>query len=184
MNGDLLLIIDMQNVYTKGAKWECRDTEGAAQNILRLANSGKFENVILTKFIADSAAQGVWQNYNAENAEVNNNAWFNDLLPQLEPLAKKFPVYTKAKYSSLENAEVFAACKKAKRVVVTGVVAECCVLFTAFTLIDAGIYTIYITDAVSGLDKPKEAAAELTLSGLSPLHVSLMTTQEYLQQNL
>jgi nicotinamidase-related amidase len=50
-------------------------------------------------------------------------------------------------------------------VVVTGVVAECCVLSTVMELIDAGIYTVYLTDGVSGLDREKEAATELILSG-------------------
>lgn len=182
MKGDLLLIIDMQNVYTHGAKWECRDMAGAAQNILRLAQSEIFDEVILTKFIADENAKGVWKNYNTENAAVNADSWSNALMPELEPLAKKFPVIEKSKYSSLKNEQVLAACEKARRVFVTGVVAECCVLFTAFDLIDAGIYTVYVTDAVSGLNKAKERAAELTLEGISPLHVRLMTTDEILEE--
>lgn len=113
---------------------------------------------------------------------MNNDAWSNELLPELEPLAKKFPVIQKSKYSSLKNERVLAACKSARRVFVTGVVAECCVLFTAFDLIDAGIYTVYVTDAVSGLNEEKERAAELTLEGLSPLHLQLMTTDEILQE--
>ena len=182
MKDDLLLIIDMQNVYTRGAKWECRDTSGAARNILRLAQSKKFGEVILTKFIADENAKGVWKNYNTENTAVNNDAWSNALMPELEPLSKKFSVVQKSKYSSLKNERVLAACGNARRVFVTGVVAECCVLFTVFDLIDAGIYTVYVTDAVSGLNEEKERAAELTLEGLSPLHVRLMTTDEILKE--
>lgn len=60
--------------------------------------------------------------------------------------------------------------------------AECCVLSTVFALIDAGIYTIYLTDGVSGLDREKEASTELVLSGLAPLHVSMMTVEEYLRE--
>lgn len=182
MKGDLLLIIDMQNVYTRGAKWECRDTAGASQNSLRLAESGQFDKVILTKFIADKNARGVWKNYNIENAAVNDDAWSNELVPELEPLARRFPVIQKSTYSSLKNAQVLSACKRARRVFVTGVVAECCVLFTVFDLIDAGIYAVYVRDAVSGLNEEKERAAELTLEGLSPLHVKLMTTDEILKE--
>jgi Amidases related to nicotinamidase len=76
---------------------------------------------------------------------------------------------------------VLEACKKARRVVVTGVVAECCVLSTVFSLIDEGIYTVYVTDGVSGLDKPKEDATILTLSGLSPLHVEITTADDFLK---
>ncbi len=181
MKGDLLLIIDMQNVYTKGAKWECLDTEGAAKNILRLAEDGNFGNIILTKFIENKNARGVWKDYNTVNAAVNHDTWANELLPCLKPLAKKNPVYEKSTYSSLLEPNVLEACKKARRVVVTGVVAECCVLSTVFSLIDEGIYTVYVTDGVSGLDKPKEDATILTLSGLSPLHVEITTTDGFLK---
>ncbi|MBR5966002.1 MAG: isochorismatase family protein, partial [Treponema sp.] len=75
------------------------------------------------------------------------------------------------------------ACLAAKRVVVSGVVDDCCVLATVFELIDAGVYTVYLTDATSGLDKEKAAATELTLSGLAPLHVKLMTTKDYIEES-
>ena len=78
--------------------------------------------------------------------------------------------------------EVKQAALKADNVVVTGVIAECCVLFTVFDLIDLGCHVIYVTDAVSGLNAEKEKAAVQTLVGLSPLHVSLMTTEQYLHQ--
>ena len=68
------------------------------------------------------------------------------------------------------------------RVVVAGVVDDCCVLSTVFELIDAGVYTVYLTDATSGLTKEKAAATRLTLEGLSPLHVKLMTTEEYIME--
>ena len=64
MKGDLLLIIDMQNVYAKGGAWECMDTEGAAQNILRIVQSGAADSAIITKFIADKKPRGVWKDYN------------------------------------------------------------------------------------------------------------------------
>ena len=45
-----------------------------------------------------------------------------------------------------------------------------------------GIYLIYLKDGSAGLDKPKEAANELVLSGLCPLHLNMMTTEEYLNE--
>ncbi len=72
--------------------------------------------------------------------------------------------------------------KKAGRVVLTGVVAECCVLCTALEAMDMGCKVIYLRDCISGFTKEKEAATELILSGLSPLHVQIMTMQEYLDE--
>lgn len=177
---DLLLVIDMQNVYTKGQKWACLDTEGAAERVNAVIRSNRCADVIFTRFLADEDAAGVWADYNAANEAVNRDAWANEMLPQFSEALKHYPLYTKSVYSSLAIPEVLAAAKRASRVVVTGVVAECCVLSTVFALIDAGIYVVYLTDAVSGLDREKEAATELTLSGLSPLHVAMMTTAEYL----
>ena len=65
---------------------------------------------------------------------------------------------------------------------VSGVVDDCCVLSTIFGLIDAGVYAVYLTDATSGLDKEKATATQVVLEGLAPLHVKLMSTDEYLAE--
>lgn len=184
MKNDLLLVTDMQNVYTKGQKWACLDTEGAAERILSvicaMEQAGN-DQIIFTRFLADEHPEGVWKHYNEENAEVNASVWDNEMLPQFADALGRYPLYTKSVYSSLAIPEVLEAARKAERVVITGVVAECCVLSTVFALIDAGIYVVYLTDGVSGLDREKEAATELILSGLDPLHVHMMTVREYLQ---
>lgn len=184
MKNDLLLVTDMQNVYTKGQKWACLDTEGVATRILSIIREMEAvgnDQIIFTRFLASERPEGVWQDYNRENQEVNESAWDNEMLPEFIQALRKYPLYTKSVYSSLAIPEVLEAAKKADRVVITGVVAECCVLSTIFALIDAGIYVVYLTDGVSGLDREKEAATELILSGLSPLHVRMMTVREYLR---
>lgn len=183
MKGDLLLIIDMQNVYAKGGEWECMDAEKAAQNILRLVQSGAADSAIITKFIASQKPRGVWKEYNRQYQKINQDKKANELMPQIAALEGRFPIFQKSKYSSLSVPQIKKACRKAGRAVVTGVVDDCCVLSTVFELIDAGVYTVYITDAASGLTKEKAAATCLTLEGLSPLHVKLMTTEEYLKES-
>lgn len=179
---DLLLVIDMQNVYKKGGKWACLDTEGTAANINKIINSG-MDNTIFTRFIANETNPfGVWKDYNVKYADINSDDYANQMIDELEAPLKRFPLYTKGVYSSLAIPEVYEACLKAKRVVVTGVVAECCVLSTVLELMDAGIYVIYLTDGVSGFDVPKEEATKLIFSGLSPLHIKMMTTKEYLEE--
>lgn len=181
-SNDLLLVIDMQNVYKSGGKWQCLDTEGAAQNVLRIIDSGA-QNVVFTRFIADERQpRGVWAQYNRKYADVNGDMYANEMIDELKEPLKKFPLYTKSVYSSARIPEVLEFCRRAGRVVVGGVVAECCVLSTVLSLIDEGIYVVYLTDAVSGLDKAKEDAVTLTFSGLSPLHVKMMTTDEYLRE--
>lgn len=181
-NNDLLLIIDMQNIYTKGQEWACLDTEGAAVRIQKIIDSSKCTNVIFTCFLPPQNPSGVWADYNVKYAHINANEWGNEMLPIFNNALKQYPLYSKSVYSSLAIPQVLAAAKKADRVVVCGVVAECCVLSTVIALIDEGIYTVYLTDGVSGFDVPKEEATKLILSGLSPLHVSMMTVEEYLNE--
>lgn len=181
LNNPLLLIIDMQNVYKEGQPWECKNYDNALYNILDLLNDGRFsqDNTILTRYIASAHPTGVWENYNKENSEINANQWYNDLDQKLQLRCKDYKCYDKSTYSSYSIKEIQEAANNASSVVITGVVAECCVLATVSSLIDTGKYVYYITDAVAGLDNKKEEATIKVLEGLTPLHLSIMTTNEF-----
>jgi len=101
MKGDLLLIIDMQNVYAKGGAWECMDAVAAAENIRRIVESGTVDSAIITKFIASENPHRVWKDYNLKYKAINEDLHANELLPQIAALADRFPVYSKSEYSSL-----------------------------------------------------------------------------------
>ena len=141
--------------------------------------SGKDIKIAITKFMPPENPRGTWQDYNVQYADINANDWMNELVPGIRPLADKYPVYSKSVYSSMSIPALKEAALQAGRVVITGVVAECCVLFTAIDLIDLGCKLVSLTDACPGFTKEKEAATELVLKGLSPLHCLLMTTGEY-----
>ena len=66
------------------------------------------------------------------------------------------------------------------RVILTGVVSECCVLSTFFEGIDLGCKLIWLTDATSGLNPVLEEETLHILQGLSPLHVEFLSTEDYL----
>ena len=183
-SSDLLLVIDMQNVYTKGQEWACKGIEHASASILRLLNSQKTKQVIFTQYLATEHPDGVWKEYNKVNAAVNSDPWLNEMMPEFLPWVKTYPVFTKSVYSSFAIPEVVKAAKKARHLVISGVVAECCVLSTALSAIDAGCIVIYLTDAVAGLNATSQKEAENILSYLSPLHTKLMTTQQYLDSLL
>ena len=183
-SSDLLLVIDMQNVYTKGQEWACEGVEAASASILRLLNSRMPDQVIFTRYLAAEHPEGVWKEYNEMNAAVNADAWLNEMMPEFLPWVKTHPVYTKSVYSSFAIPEVRDLAKHASRIVISGVVAECCVLSTALSAIDAGCKVIYLTDAVAGLNATSQKEAENILSYLSPLHTELMTTQQYLDSLL
>lgn len=129
LNNPLLLIIDMQNVYKEGQPWECKNYDNALSNILDLLNDGRFsqDNTILTRYIASAHPTGVWKNYNKENAEINANQWYNDLDQKLQLRCKDCKCYDKSTYSSYSVKEIQEAINNASSVVITDVVAECCV---------------------------------------------------------
>ena len=102
------------------------------------------------------------------------------MMPEFLPWVKTHPVYTKSVYSSFAVPEVVKAAKKARRLVISGVVAECCVLSTVLSAIDAGCKVIYLTDAVAGLSEASRTETEKIVSYFAPLHTELITTEEYL----
>lgn len=179
MKRDLLLVIDMQNVYAKGGAWCCPNAETAAGNINRILDEKKAD-VIFTQFLAEKSPEGTWKEYNRVNASINEDVKANEMMEVFLKSKGRFPVYRKSAYSSFEIPEVRDAAKKADRVILTGVVAECCVLATAFALIDAGVKVIYLTDGVAGIDDETEKATIKVLEGLAPTQVEIMTTEEYL----
>ncbi len=184
MSNDLILVIDMQNVYAEGGQWRCEHTEEAAKHIQQLLKSERVQrsaDIMFTKFLAPENPRGDWKKYNIENAEVNEDPYANSMLELFSEDIKKYPLYAKSTYSSLTIPEVFEAALQAKQVVVSGVVAECCVLATVMALIDAGVHVVYLTDAVAGINSETEKAVELILSGIEPLQVQRMTTEKYIE---
>ena len=61
---DLLLVIDMQNVYTKGQKWECDGIDKVAAHISRIIDSNKCKDIAFTKYVCQQNPKGNWKKYN------------------------------------------------------------------------------------------------------------------------
>ncbi|SFG15574.1 cysteine hydrolase family protein [Oribacterium sp. WCC10] len=145
----------------------------------------KTPDVMLTRFIAasDEDTVGTWTEYNEVNRDINDNPVMNEFIPEIARYVEDFPYFDKCTYSCFSHPYVRAAGDKAMlhggSIVLTGVVAECCVLSTFFQGVDLGYHFIYLTDACAGLDDETENAVKKVLEGLSPLHVEMMTTEEY-----
>lgn len=190
MKTDLLLVIDMQNVYTGGQAWACERIETACTSVQRLLRSGCCGDAIFTRYLAPEKPKGVWKEYNQINREINQDPWLNEILPELLPWVTpgpdgspaRYPLLTKDVYSAFGIPEVRERARRAGRVVITGVVSECCVLSTVFSAIDEGCKLIYLRDAVAGVTRQADREVEHILSGLAPLHLEMMDTEEYLQQ--
>ena len=190
---DLILVIDLQKVYMPGQPWACGNIPGAVLNVSKLLDrvidmEDAAPSAMLTRFIAadQEDAEGVWAEYNKVNREINENPVMEEFIPGIARYVEEFPYFDKCTYSCFSQPYVRAAADKAMvhggDIVLTGVVAECCVLSTFFQGADLGYHFIYLTDACAGLDDGTEAAVQKVLEGLSPLHVELMTTEEYLNR--
>ncbi|HIV87517.1 MAG TPA: isochorismatase family protein [Candidatus Pygmaiobacter gallistercoris] len=179
---DLLLVIDLQKVYADGEPWACRETGRVCERVAQLVDSGKPDQVIFTRFDAPEHPVGRWAEYNRAFAEINADPRLAEMMDPIAELCKGYPVYSKQTYSSLTIPEVAAAAAAADRVLVTGVVAECCVIATALALIDAGCEVVYLKDAVAGQSAAFEERVEEILGALAPVHTSVMTVSEYLAQ--
>ena len=181
MTNDLILVIDMQNVYLPGEAWGCLNMPKATQNIKKLLDQTE-NDICFTQFIADEKAEGVWKEYNVVNKEINEDKWLNEIVDELKPYVEEYPIYTKSTYSSMKIKEIQKKMARKDRLVITGVVSECCVLATCLEAIDMGYKIIYLEDACAGFNEETEEAVKTIFSGLIPLHVEIMTTDSYLTQ--
>lgn len=181
---DLLLVIDMQNVYTQGQPWACCRTDRAAAAIRTLLDADgplPYDRVIFTRFLPPQQPQGTWVGYNELNAAINADAFANAMMPEFLPYLQRWPLADKSVYSSFACEEVRRAAADARRVAVTGVVAECCVLSTVLAGIDAGCHMVYLRDAVSGLSEQNEAYTAALVESFGALHTTVTDTAQYLR---
>lgn len=183
MRNDLLLVIDMQNVYTAGGHWECVGTEEAAMRIKGLLDEeiAGLETAF-TRFDAPEAPVGAWTDYNEVNAEVNSDEEACAMMPVFAEYLDRYPCFSKSIYSAMEVPELIEMAHRADCVAVCGVVAECCVLSTVMALIDMGCRVVYLTDAVAGESEATMKAVETALAGLEPLHIRRMTVSDYARE--
>lgn len=177
---DLLLIIDMQKVYENGQPWHCPAFDQVKDNIITLLTAKCPPNpVVFTRYIAPAHPVGTWKNYNQTYAGINNAAGLSELTEGLKPYAQHFQVFDKSTYSALGIPALPEMLNSADRVIITGVVAQCCVLATIMGLIDTGIPIIYLEDAVAGQSADFEEMTGAIIKSFSPIHTRVMTTAEY-----
>lgn len=168
---DLLLVVDMQNVYLPGQKWACDRIQEVINCIENLIKIFPESQIIYTKYMAPEKPKGVWAEYNRLNAEVNGDEWLNDYVKELKPYLNAGNTYIKSEYSCCANAELEERIDHYDRIFIVGVVAECCILSTIFRLIDMGKKVVYVSEGIAGETREKEEMVKNILSGLSPLHV-------------
>lgn len=174
---DLLLVIDMQNVYRPGEEWGCPAFPRALRNITALLDAGV--PAVFTRFVAPGDPVGAWQDYNRDYAHINESAWLNDLAAELKPYLDRCPLVDKSTYSSW-TAEVARLAEGYDRILLSGVVAECCVLATLMAAMDAGKKVVYLTDCVAGQSEEYERSVQKIAGIYVPMHTLVLDSSTYL----
>ena len=100
----------------------------------------------------------------------------------IRELVGRYPVVDKSTFSALKSEQVLRALDGKTAIVLTGVVAECCVLATMLEAIDLGIQVVYLLDCVAGQTPHKEACARQIADDFSPIHTLVMSSEEYLRE--
>lgn len=168
---DLLLVIDMQNVYLPESPWGCERIREAAAYIQYMIERFPKDQCCFTRFLPSGNPDGVWKEYNDQNQKINRNGWMNEYIEELKPYITHENFYTKSKYSCCKNEELKKRIDMYERVFVAGVVAECCVLSSVMDLIDQGKKVMYLTGGIAGVSREKEEMVIKLLEGMSPLHI-------------
>lgn len=184
IQNDLLLVIDMQNVYLPDKDWACPNMINISRKIEKLLEANVVREVIFTEFHAPDHPKGCWNSYNEEYREINENEFLNQLADPFDKLASKYTVCSKSTYSSMRIPKVCEAAARLERVVLTGVVAECCILATMMEAIDDGFQVVYLTDCIAGQNDENEAAIRKLAESFSPMHVQVMSSEQYLEEVL
>ena len=86
---DLLLVIDMQNVYLPDQPWACETVAHTKANILKLLEKHPKNQTIFTRYIAAEHPVGTWKTYNELNRKINEEETLH-ILQGLSPLHVEF----------------------------------------------------------------------------------------------
>ena len=106
---DLMLVIDVQNVYFPGQPWACPSLPRTVNNIKMLLDSpacGRKFDVLFTQYLAAKEPKGRWAQYNAEYREINEDPDLSEIAGSLKPYLDKWPVCDKHTYSSCYIPEI------------------------------------------------------------------------------
>ena len=184
-NKDLFLVIDFQNVYMPGQEWACPSLPEVIKNTRKLLEAGNSVNtppdILFTKYLASEAPVGTWKVYNKEYQSINEDPFLCDIVPELKPFTSQYPVAVKSTYSSMKAEQVLTAAVGKERIILTGVVAECCILSTMMEAIDLGYKVVYLYDCIAGQTPENETAIRKIAESFAPMHTLVMSSDEYLR---
>lgn len=175
---DLLLVIDFQNVYLPGYDWACPGMDTAVANVCSLLDRWDRGPVIFTQYLPAAEPTGRWAVYNLEYKAINDNPFLSEMVPAIMPYLSKGELITKSTYSSLTVPRIRDIALSCDHVLLSGVVAECCVLSTMMEAIDLGCHTVLLTDCIAGQTPENEAMTAHIANLFAPVHTLVTTSTQ------
>ena len=174
---DVLVIIDMQNIFVDGAgAWEVigyQEAESVVEKI-RADFPGK---TVFTKFVADPAELGIWKKYydSYPTTRLPKDHLMWDLTINLNDNDRLITVPTFSKWGT-ELSEIVG---QNNRIVMVGVATDCCVISTALAAIDAGREVLVIEDACAGTSIANHNKAMEIMGLLGPM-IRVVNSSEFI----
>lgn len=173
-NTRLLIVVDLQVVVAPGGAWEIPGIESVVEATTRLVERHDGP-VVASRHIPVPDVVGTTGPF-ARHADLGE---LTDDASQLVAPLRHLPSVAKSTYSVYRADGVREAVREAEEVLVCGVETDCCVLATVFDLLDDGVPTVVVPDAVTGPDPRAHDGALRAMARLGDL-VRLHTIDELL----
>lgn len=161
MSRTLLVIVDLQVVVAPGGAWEIPGFEPIVAAVTTLVDRHGGP-VVATRHCPVPDQPGTLGPFERHQDPSALTADASQLVPGIGHL----PAVDKQTYSAYRCDPVRDAAADTDRVIVCGVETDCCVAATVFDLLDAGIPTVVVREAVIG---PDAVAHEGVLRAMSRL---------------
>ncbi len=174
----LLLVIDMQKVFSRKTPWQVPATDEILPRIKRLV--AHFDNqVLFSRHIPPPEPKGSWHSFYQRWRELALDSTNWDVVDELK--AEPAKVFDKITYSCFGSPWFVNHMQqnRTSRLIVVGVETDICVLASVYDAVDAGYSVTVVTDALASGNGSLHQAT-LNILARMPEQVTLVTTSDVL----
>ncbi len=162
--GVLVVLVDLQAVIGPGGAWEIPGVEPVIDAAARLAEAAP-GRVVASRHRPVPDQPGSLGPYASRADPTALGLDAAALVPQVAAV----PGFDKHTFSAYRCPSIRSRVDDAEEVVVAGVETDCCVLATVLDLVEAGVPTTVVREAVLGPDEQAHAGALRTFERLGSL---------------
>ncbi|UYM06600.1 cysteine hydrolase family protein [Solicola gregarius] len=163
-----LVVVDMQHIFGDAdSEWTTPGFDEIVPRIRALAEQFG-DRVVFTRFLAPERPQGAWVDYYRQwpFALQPPDAPAYEIVDALD--VRDRPVVSRTTFNKWGD-ELDEATQGSRKLVVTGVSTECCVLTTVLAAADAGVQVTVVRDAVAGPTPELRDASLAVMETYAPL---------------